>query len=346
MRVVKHEHPVVFAFIAWMKHYRGASLSDIPTWAGAAAPGGWVADGDQGYTLGETRAFHPCKQGKGRSFHAGDVQHDFGTRALGGDDKAAKATVIWCAADPDDGERVKVVGLYRGATVHAVHQRRPRSWSSGRRSGSGEPHDYNVTCRADDAVLFPVGSRPAPPSVPGSSRDGRWQSNAKVWTGETKPLPEQKALREFVRKILAHGPGPQPPSQPERISFGETVAKYRRGQAAFRRQVVRSFGGTCAISGCVTGAALSACHVIPVGEPGSRHSPENAILLRLDLHLLFDRHLLSIDPGTRKVWVSPRVTDPMYAALKGRSLGPSCPESLPCRDALQWHWERRKQPSA
>ena len=219
LRVAAHEHPVVFAFIAGMKHYRGASLSDIPTWAGAAAPGGWVAGGNGGYILGEIRAFDPCRRGTGQQFYAGDVQHGFGTRALGGDDKAAKATVIWCAADPDDGERIKVVGLCRGATVHAVHQRRPRSWSSGGRSGAGEPHDYNVTCRADDAALLSVGSRPALPSVPGSSRKGRWQSNAKVWSGETKPLPEQKALREFVRKVLAHGPGTHPPGQPERISF-------------------------------------------------------------------------------------------------------------------------------
>ena len=301
MRVAGHEHPVVFAFIAWMKRYRGALLSDIPTWAGSPAPGGRVGDEDDSYPLGEVLAFDPCKRGRGGAFYAGDVQHNFATKRLGGDGKSAAATVIWCAADPEDGERIKAIGFYRGATVFAKHQsRRPLS-PRGPRSGTGQPPDYNVKCPAKQGVLIPVRKRPALPSVPGSSRNGRWQSNAKVWTGETKPPPEQRVLERFVRRLLAgEVDGDEEPVLPPEYGVYEDEIKGMPPEKRERlhelfvrdrkhvRQLKALYGGVCQVTGkrALGGVAGDLCevhHLVWLARGGDDH-PQNMMVVSPDVH--------------------------------------------------------------
>jgi len=75
----------------------------------------------------------------------------------------------------------------------------------------------------------------------------------------------------------------------------------RPQQVAFRAAVIRLHRGRCAITGCSDLAALEASHIVPVADDGT-DDPDNGLLLRADLHNLFDAGLLTISSGP-----SPRV---------------------------------------
>jgi hypothetical protein len=85
-----------------------------------------------------------------------------------------------------------------------------------------------------------------------------------------------------------------PEEQAEAIERGAR-SKGRIGQADFRGRLIEAFG-SCAITGCAVEAALSAAHIWEYHQGGCQEV-WNGILLRADIHLLFDRHLLRIFPG-------------------------------------------------
>ena len=82
----------------------------------------------------------------------------------------------------------------------------------------------------------------------------------------------------------------------------------RPEQAPFRLEVMEIFDSRCAITGCMTQDALEAAHVIPVSEGGG-YDPDNGLLLRRDIHRLFDLNLVAIDPECLEVNISDRIAD-------------------------------------
>ncbi len=91
----------------------------------------------------------------------------------------------------------------------------------------------------------------------------------------------------------------------------------RQFQAVFRRNLLSSRPHKCAITSTTELSVLEAAHIVPyaTGHP-ARDRPENGLLLRRDIHRLFDDGLISIDPETRKVCVAQRLTDPGYTILR------------------------------
>jgi len=79
------------------------------------------------------------------------------------------------------------------------------------------------------------------------------------------------------------------------------VAKQRIGQGAFRRELLRKYGVTCAISGPAPTKAIHACHLYSYSAVGGDHEEEGGLLIRADLHALFDADLLNIDPKSETV---------------------------------------------
>ena len=99
----------------------------------------------------------------------------------------------------------------------------------------------------------------------------------------------------------------------------ERVARFmsveiRQQQPAFRRAVFAAFGGRCAISGCDVPEALEAAHLRERDWREGHNQATDGILLRRDLHTLYDRGLLEIEDGIARF--SPHVVH-HYAYLDG-----------------------------
>jgi hypothetical protein len=89
--------------------------------------------------------------------------------------------------------------------------------------------------------------------------------------------------------------------------------KERRGQADFRARLLEAYGRRCCISGCRVEALLEAAHIRPHAEEPN-YDTRNGLLLRADLHTLYDLHLLGVDEYG-SVILSPEVNDLDYKAL-------------------------------
>ena len=89
----------------------------------------------------------------------------------------------------------------------------------------------------------------------------------------------------------------------------------RVGQRDFSKALRQNYGGRCAITGCNTSAALQAAH-ISLRQGADDNSPVNGILLRADIHALFDALLITFSPDGRSIGVSSSLIDPSYDFLK------------------------------
>jgi hypothetical protein len=95
--------------------------------------------------------------------------------------------------------------------------------------------------------------------------------------------------------------------------------RIRRGQKAFRDKLIRRYGPRCVASGCELMDIIEAAHIDPYRGKNDNH-PENGLLLRADLHTLFDLNLMGIDPDGLTLRFHPKIKDNTYRCLDGRSL--------------------------
>jgi len=112
----------------------------------------------------------------------------------------------------------------------------------------------------------------------------------------------------------------------------------RRGQQKFRDQLRWRYGNRCAVTGCAVLDILEAAHIIPY-RGADDNNVENGLLLRTDIHTLFDLDLLGIEPEGLRLVLHPRlVHDPHYADLDGRLLNCAA-ENGPSLAALRVRFE-------
>jgi putative restriction endonuclease len=116
----------------------------------------------------------------------------------------------------------------------------------------------------------------------------------------------------------------------------------RLGQGIFRALLTDSYSRRCAISGERTLPVLEAAHIKPYSLV-QRHDISNGLLLRSDLHKLFDEGYLSVDPKERRVLVSRRIREEFengkdYYKLEGQLLRESTdPGARPLIENLDYH---------
>lgn len=95
--------------------------------------------------------------------------------------------------------------------------------------------------------------------------------------------------------------------------------RVRRGQAGFRRDLIKRYGARCLVTGCEVEDLLEAAHIAPYRN-SSHHDPRNGLLLRADIHTLFDLHLLKIDPSSLAITFDESVCREGYSAYHGKPL--------------------------
>lgn len=114
----------------------------------------------------------------------------------------------------------------------------------------------------------------------------------------------------------------------------QSWVKPRPGQAEFRRQSLERHGGQCVFTGTAVEKVLEAAHVIPHTGAVEFERPENNLLLRRDIHALFDLFLLGIEPDSGTVLVSTQLDGSPYEELRGKSVDHKLDAS-----ALRFHYK-------
>lgn len=93
----------------------------------------------------------------------------------------------------------------------------------------------------------------------------------------------------------------------------------RPQQAAFKLALVRLYGARCLVSGNRVEAVIEAAHIVPFAEGVEfRNDIGNGLLLRADIHTLFDKALISIRPVDGRVAIASALRGTSYENLEGR----------------------------
>lgn len=203
-----------------------------------------------------------------------------------------------------------------------------------RRTDSDPHQDYTIGCVIlqdpfflSDDHWIPVPSDFSRNIVQGKSYDLRTGTGRQLW----EAVMGQRLANRPSR--VSEVPGP---------IYGEpTTSRPRLGQGAFRVMVTDTYERRCAVTGEKALPVLQAAHIRPVSEGGA-HRLDNGLLLRSDVHTLFDLGYVTATLEHR-VRVSRRLRDDFhngehYYQFEGASLWvPRRAEERPAREFLEWH---------
>jgi putative restriction endonuclease len=242
-------------------------------------------------------------------------------------------------------------GIKNGATTFAEMRGRIEKY----RRRPAEPfEDFVIGCiLLGQPFFFPEAHWiPAPedwkPGIQqGKNYDAREPSGERLWARlqtalASSGIPPGGPIREMVAATGEGSAVADPLTRAPR--FGEPIlVRPRLGQGSFRIVVTDAYERRCAVTCERTLPALEAAHIRPYGE-GGEHRVENGLLLRRDLHALFDRGYVTVTPEL-KLEVSRRIRADFengrdYYALQGRELRvPADPSRRPVAGYLAWHNE-------
>ena len=120
-----------------------------------------------------------------------------------------------------------------------------------------------------------------------------------------------------------------------------SLVRPRLGQGLFSLAVREAYRGACTVTGEHSGPVLEAAHIIPYGR-GGKHRVDNGLLLRSDIHRLYDRGYVTVTPN-HEFQVGGSLRDEFdngrsYYSLSGSLIQlPDEPSSRPSREHLEWH---------
>lgn len=226
----------------------------------------------------------PIKQGDVVYFWLS--KHGFVGRAeVAGDNSelSRNAPVPWI----DEGERQYRSRIRFSRTADL--QRTQVSWGEVM-AQTGLPHNPSLSHRTDDPLIE------------------RWLAELfEPWDDAEAHFRSDEAVQ--AEEVIANQ---------DRDTRERTLAEIdiRRGQPKFRRELIRAYNARCAVTGSSTLQVLEAAHIFPY-RGAYTNVVQNGLLLRSDVHTLFDLRLLTIAPekGGYTVRLSPEVNEPLYRSL-------------------------------
>lgn len=155
-------------------------------------------------------------------------------------------------------------------------------------------------------------------------------------------LVQHEAEKLLLNETNNVEPNPPPDDNYRRkIHIWSQIVR-RQGQGLFRKQLLRAYQSKCCMTGTSDVAVLDAAHITPYDGP-STSTVNNGLLLRTDLHTLFDLGLLGIEPTTFSIMVHESIEEPEYRALQGKRI--SMPETAgdnPSFENLTQKWKEFK----
>jgi len=131
--------------------------------------------------------------------------------------------------------------------------------------------------------------------------------------------------------------GTYSPTQGDWREIVERQIRERRGQQRFRDALRKAYGDRCLITGCEILAVLEAAHINRYRGEKDNHV-ENGLLLRADIHTLFDLDLIGIEPSRLSVELHP-ILAKEYGDLEGNVL--ACPTGVrPSHGAIELRYKQ------
>jgi putative restriction endonuclease len=203
--------------------------------------------------------------------------------------------------------------------------------------------DYNIGCVLLNRPFFlrPEEWIEEPPDWPRGVQQGKTYTSDSV-TGRRLIQQVEDVLRLHNVPVQTPIMKPSETGREEKERYGKpTLVIPRLGQRSFRWAVTDAYDRRCAISGEKVLPVLDAAHIHPY-DKGGQHEIQNGLLLRMDLHRLFDRGYITITPKYR-LEVSKRIHEEFdngkeYSALHGgKILLPKRILDAPGESNLEWH---------
>jgi len=171
--------------------------------------------------------------------------------------------------------------------------------------------------------------------VSGKGYDLAMQAGRDLW--------QQVGERLDAQRLRQRELGPAAAAAVEGARYGTpSLVAPRLGQGSFRVLVAEAYRRRCAMTGEKTLPVLQAAHIKPYAAGGA-HSLDNGLLLRSDLHTLFDLGYVTVDPDDRRIVVSGRIREEFengrhYYALHGTPIAqPDEQVGTPARENLLYH---------
>ncbi|OGP35361.1 MAG: restriction endonuclease [Deltaproteobacteria bacterium GWC2_65_14] len=202
-----------------------------------------------------------------------------------------------------------------------------------RRQGQDHSTDYIIGCILLEQPFF--------------LREDQWVGVPHDWSpnivqGRGYDLTVEPGLTLWARLQTARGAALE--VREEEARYGRPILSLPRlGQGSFRVIVTDAYERRCALTNERTLPALDAAHIKPYSDSGG-HRVENGLLLRRDLHALFDRGYVTVTPDL-VVEVSRRIREEFengrdYYRLHGEPVRPpGNPVHRPSAEYLRWHNE-------
>jgi putative restriction endonuclease len=173
-----------------------------------------------------------------------------------------------------------------------------------------------------------------------------------IVSGKGYPLDGGSYVEGALERLLANsgvrvvGDDGQPTIIPGPLFLEEPqLVLARAGQRSFRAAVTAAYDRRCAVTGNHITPVLQAAHIRPVADQGENRV-DNGLLLRSDVHILYDQGYLGID-AARRLQVSPRLRTDFgngaeFYARQGMEIAlPQRKVDWPDPDAATWHMDTR-----
>jgi putative restriction endonuclease len=211
---------------------------------------------------------------------------------------------------------------------------------------------YRPGTQADPRTLYRIGCIML--AQPVFFEDGAWVAQPRDWApntvsgagydlaeGEGQRIWEECQARAKALPLLSPMAA-EPMEGADRYGAPQLV-RPRLGQGTFRVAVTQAYGGRCAVSHEHSLPVLEAAHIQAYGD-GGPHDVSNGLLLRADIHRLFDGGFVTVTP-TLRFEVSARLREAwengkVYYALQGGEVAvPRATRDRPDPEFLRWHNE-------
>jgi putative restriction endonuclease len=214
--------------------------------------------------------------------------------------------------------------------INLIEKFLPKKYSPIQKSGNGNQGIYlaSLDKKLSDELLALISFKN--PNIKLDLKEISNTLNKKIVTSYI--IPSEEAL-EFNDEGIYSSSG-----KDERQTIKIQI-KARRGQAKFRNDLRKRFGNKCVVTGCEILDILEAAHINPY-RGGEDNNPKNGLLLRADIHTLFDLNLIGIEPETLKIHIHKKIKS-QYSDFHLRPLL-IIGLKKPSNEAISTRWEEFK----